>query len=485
MCRLHKIFLIAFLTGLLAFSQSFPEVHFRADTLSITAQDLSNTKCVQIGLYVTYTGTATTNWSQITTTLDYFDPNGYLDGDPFINISYFAASPGNPGLTDPGTVLTTAKGIMTPCSSADIINTVILDNTADINLHFGNGTSLTSETVNTVTGRITASVLNFGGDMFSLDAGVEYLFAIIEFPMRAMPCSGTSGIKIEFASNQSVPDGNIIADGDIGTGITTTLIANTLGGAIQVMNPSVTEDRIGVFRPSTNYFYMDIDGSGGIGPADRIAAMGAPGDKPIIGNWNNQQAGDQLGLYRPSTFSRFFLDYDGSNTITSLDMNFFSGSTIDIPLSGDWNGSGTDTVGFFRTSTNQFFLDTDGTQGIGQNDTVIQMGAPGDLPMTGDWNGDCIDEVGLFRPSTNVFYLDSNGDRKIGVGDEIFGMGSLGDFPLVGDWNGDFFDEVGLFRPSNNFFFLDASRDYRIGVGDIVSVIGTNGDIPIVGNWMP
>jgi hypothetical protein len=71
-------------------------------------------------------------------------------------------------------------------------------------------------------------------------------------------------------------------------------------------------------------------------------------------------------------------------------------------------------------------------------DTCIDsFGQPGDLPVVGDWDGTGVFKIGLFRPSTGEWLLDLNGnglwdgcqvDRCRGP------FGQEGDSPLVGKW---------------------------------------------------
>lgn len=218
--------LLATIGAVSSFAQT---VTFRAEELVVSPSVVTTTKCVQVGLFMTYSDDASnSDWSQVTSNLDYTAPAGFLAGDPIVNISKFAAAPGDPGLTDPGTVLNNGKGVMTPCAPADIINSVNSNNGANINLHFGNGTGLTSEVVNTGTGRITTSALNFTGTMFTLEPGVEVLYAIVEFPLAAN--QGTGQIDLSFTPNAVVADGNIVSDG------LTTLNAVTDDGFVQVFD---------------------------------------------------------------------------------------------------------------------------------------------------------------------------------------------------------------------------------------------------------
>jgi PKD repeat protein len=70
-------------------------------------------------------------------------------------------------------------------------------------------------------------------------------------------------------------------------------------------------------------------------------------------------------------------------------------------------GGMTEGVGVFRPSTHTFYLRSNGYPAIPA--TVINCGLNTDLPVTGDWNGDGTNEVGVFRPSTHTFYLRTSG----------------------------------------------------------------------------
>lgn len=196
-------------------------------------------------------------------------------------------------------------------------------------------------------------------------------------------------------------------------------------------------DEIGLFRPSNNRFFLDHSGNGtfSLAQGDILYILGAPGDLPLVGDWNGDGT-DEIGLYRPST-SFFFLDINGSGTITGADVMFSLGAITDIPVIGDWNNDGTDEVGLFRPSTNFFFLDANGSQTIAYDgsDLIFTTGAADDLPLSGDWNDDGFDEIGLFRPSSNVFYLDFNGNGSISLADDLIqSLGTAGDIPLTGNW---------------------------------------------------
>ncbi len=147
------------------------------------------------------------------------------------------------------------------------------------------------------------------------------------------------------------------------------------------------------------------------------------------------------------------------------------------------------TVGTFRPTDGAFYLDSNANgqwDGCG-TDQCLSMGMTGDIPVVGDWNGSGTTKVGTFRPTDGYFYLDYNGNgRWDGCStDRCLAIGLNGDIPVVGDWNGGGTTKVGTFRPTDGYFYLDYNGNGRWdGCGiDKCLRIGTMGDIPLVGKW--
>jgi hypothetical protein len=262
----------------------------------------------------------------------------------------------------------------------------------------------------------------------------------------------------------------------------------TVSEAVSTFNP-------GVFR--SGFFWLeDVDGDQQFNtPPDRAFAFGGvPGDIPISGDWNGSGT-TKVGVYRPSN-GLFILDYDGDGQFTAADKAYSLGigtEAGDIPVVGDWNGDGKSKVGLFRQG---FFwiLDTNGNgtfeQGVDQ--TFAFGGVPGDVPVVGDWNGDGRSKLGLFRLGF-FWILDYNGNGSIdnvngAGGDKAFAYGGIaGDVPIVGDWNGDGKSKVGVFR-SGFFWVLDANGNYLFdgtapGQDFAFAFGGISGDKPVVGKW--
>ena len=257
--------------------------------------------------------------------------------------------------------------------------------------------------------------------------------------------------------------------------------------ALSVLMP----DNIGVYRPSSSRFYLDSNGNGVWNGAavDTTYVMGISGDQPIIGDWNGDGI-DEIGVYRPGS-SRFYLDINGNGKWdgASVDVTYVMGTSGDQPIIGDWNGDGIDEIGVYRPSSSRFYLDSNGN-GVWNGaaiDTTYVMGVSGDQPIIGDWNGDGIDEIGVYRPASRRFYLDANGNGVWNGSaiDVTYVMGLVGDQPIIGDWNDDGIDEIGVFRPGSRRFYLDMNGN---GVwdglpADSTSVMGIAGDLPIIGRW--
>jgi hypothetical protein len=249
---------------------------------------------------------------------------------------------------------------------------------------------------------------------------------------------------------------------------------------------------IGVYRASLGTWYLDTNGNGtwdGCGTDACLSWGGDPSDIPIVGDWNGSGSA-KIGVFRPAD-GTFYLDTNGNGTWDGCgtDWCLSIGMAGDLPVVGDWNGSGSAKVGTFRPSTGTFYLDANGNgtwDGCG-TDGCVSIGMAGDLPVVGDWNGSGTAKVGTFRPSTGTFYLDANGNGTWdGCGtDGCVSIGMAGDLPVVGDWNGSGLAKVGVFRPADGTFYLDTNGSGSWdGCGtDWCLNIGVSGDTPVVGKW--
>jgi hypothetical protein len=107
---------------------------------------------------------------------------------------------------------------------------------------------------------------------------------------------------------------------------------------------------------------------------------------------------------------------------------------------GDWNGTGEEEIGIFLPRKGIWYLDSngDGTLNSCRVDACLgRFGSRGDLPVAGDWDGTGRVRIGVFRPRTGEWFLDMNGNGKFdGCGaDKCLGpFGHPEDLPIVGKW---------------------------------------------------
>jgi len=96
-----------------------------------------------------------------------------------------------------------------------------------------------------------------------------------------------------------------------------------------------------------------------------------------------------------------------------------------------------DRIGVFRAGDWQLDANGNGVwEGCGVDRCVNGLGMTGDLPVTGDWNGSGTAKMGAFRNGT--WYLDYNGNGAwdgCGV-DKCYegSFGIIGDLPVAGRW---------------------------------------------------
>ena len=196
---------------------------------------------------------------------------------------------------------------------------------------------------------------------------------------------------------------------------------------------------------------------------------------PIIGDWNGDGK-DTLGVYQIST-GTFFL----SNNITPgpADLTVQYGYTGNIyPVSGKWNGGKTSGIGIYDRSTGGFYLKNNITAGDADYTFTFGSGLNNQRPVTGDWNGDGKTEIGIYDITTTTVYLRNS--LSSGAADTTFTYGSNSWIPIAGHWTNSI-DTIGAFDPSTATFYLKNSNS--AGNADYTIQFGINGDMPIVGDW--
>ena len=249
------------------------------------------------------------------------------------------------------------------------------------------------------------------------------------------------------------------------------------------------------------------------GNPDIDFAYGGPGDIPVVGNWTGNAnnvggPGPTIGVYRPpgtpfnnTTGGQWLLRT--SNTAGNPDIQFAYGGPGDIPVVGDWTGSGQVTVGVYRPPGTPFNNTTGGQWLLreeltaGNPDIEFAYGGPGDIPVVGDWTGSGRARIGVYRPPGTPFNNTTGGqwllreELTAGNPDIEFAYGGPGDIPVVGAWTGPVKDAVmpttiGVYRPSGSPLNNTTGGQWLLrnsntaGNPDIDFAYGGPGDIPVV-----
>jgi hypothetical protein len=183
-----------------------------------------------------------------------------------------------------------------------------------------------------------------------------------------------------------------------------------------------------------------------------FTSFGKPGDLPvtrairglpgsIIGTYSprtiiriNGRNRTRRGVWR------FDANADQTFDGCSVDDCDVFGDVGKLPIVGDWNGTGTEDIGIFVPKYGKWLLDVNGNgawDGCRREKCFGQFGTTGDLPVVGDWDGTGNVRIGVFRPNTGMWYLDMNGNGKQDdcTVDACLGpFGQPDDLAIVGKW---------------------------------------------------
>ena len=197
---------------------------------------------------------------------------------------------------------------------------------------------------------------------------------------------------------------------------------------------------------------------------------------PIVGDWDGDGT-DTVSAYDPTT-GRFYLSNDPATGTAQITLMY--GNPGAQPLVGDWDGDGKDNIGVRMGNT--FYLRTTPVDQPGETTATVAYGNPDDVPLIGDWDGDGKDNVGVYRPGSFRFYLRMNPTTGPGDTTRVVAYGNPNATPLVGDWDGDGTDNIGV-RMGNVFSFRTSPVTADTETTTSVAYGNGTGEIPIVGDW--
>ena len=187
-----------------------------------------------------------------------------------------------------------------------------------------------------------------------------------------------------------------------------------------------------------------------------------------------------IGIYNSPAF---FLRNSNVGGIADISFTFGPANLGLIPIVGDWNGDGVDTIGLYDPAHGAFFLRNSNDGGVADITFTFGPGGMGFIPIVGDWNGDGVDTVGLYDPLHAAFFLRNSNNGGVADITFTFGPSNMGFIPIVGDWDKDGVDTIGVYDPGHAGFFLRNTNTG--GIADLSFIYGPvgSGIVPLAGNW--
>lgn len=195
------------------------------------------------------------------------------------------------------------------------------------------------------------------------------------------------------------------------------------------------------------------------GPATNVFRYGVAGDFPVMGDWDGDGDDTVgVARFTPTpggdlVYTWYLRDTNssGAATVTPFVFGTVVFVAVDqlgtIPIVGDWDGDGDDSIGVMT-----YDGDPDGpmvwrvrnTNTAGPADVTVSYSRGRDLPVVGDWDGDGDDTIGVVRHDRWLLRNQVAG----GTADLNFAYGSPSflELPVPGDWDGNGTDTPAILR---------------------------------------
>jgi hypothetical protein len=195
---------------------------------------------------------------------------------------------------------------------------------------------------------------------------------------------------------------------------------------------------------------------------------GRAGDLPVVGDWDGDGT-QTVGVVRPnaSLDSNQLLLRNSDGSVLDL----WYGRHGDRILVGDWDGDGTWTPAAVRAGV----WSLRNSNSTGTADATVSFGRSGDRYLAGDWDGD-----GDFTPAVHrqgTFWFRNTAGT--GPSELHVRFGRTTDLAFAGDWNGNGTWTPGLLRAGTRWYLKDSFTGTTAGIGLAKQTPGT----PVVGDW--
>jgi hypothetical protein len=257
-------------------------------------------------------------------------------------------------------------------------------------------------------------------------------------------------------------------------------------------------DGVGWFDPSTGGFGQRSDAGSPLPsipvtlpppPADPDdPVVGGPGSQdvlPLAGDWDGDGR-DSVGTYQRGDATFHLRDDEGAELAP---VPFGTPGRPDVwPLAGDFDGDGRDTVGLYQQADASFVVLVDA--GVASAPVVLgTQGRTDALPVVGDWDGDGRDSVGLYQQADGTLSLLDDAGAPVDPTTVVTptarpeGTAPTDAFPVAGDWDGDGRDSVGLMWRGAAMFDLPVPTPVDPAASRTVPTDVAPAPLPVAGDW--
>lgn len=196
--------------------------------------------------------------------------------------------------------------------------------------------------------------------------------------------------------------------------------------------------------------------------------FGLPGDLMAPGDFTGDGVPD-VGVFRPSTGYFYY-----SKNLVSPGTAYTGvrwGTAGDIPVAADYDDDGRTDIAVFRPSQGVWYI----LNSLDNSFRAVQWGTAGDTPVVGDYDADGKTDIAVYRPSAGVWYILKSSNNQM----LAYGFGATGDRPVQADYDGDGFTDIAVFRPSDGYWYSIRSQSGSF----FAQQWGANGDTPVPGDY--
>jgi hypothetical protein len=215
------------------------------------------------------------------------------------------------------------------------------------------------------------------------------------------------------------------------------------------------KDGVVEVRPEGNTLHWYFKSTASQGVADFDYTFGSAGDIPVVGDWDGT-GGDGIAVARGDANGglHWYFKNGARNASATADSDAWFGSVGDVPVAGNWDGTGGDGIAVTRPNADGslHWLFSEGALS-GKTDFETSFGNASDTPISGNWDGVGGAGIGVARAEADgLHWFTANGPRSTVADGPEHAFGNQTDVPVAGNWGGNGADGIGAVRAEGSSY---------------------------------